>query len=150
MWYVETYEISMCLDTFRGKTGLTLTFWPLWKIPWLRSNVPEIDGVFGDLDLLQWCAMRRIAYMHGYVFSAANMNIRPLGFSLLAGWKCGNVFLFVSVDNSMTSFERSRKEENNYMKPVQTGSVPRHVSKSAPQSSVVNRVSWQSSSFMSF
>ena len=65
--------------------------------------------------------MRRIAYMHGYVFPAACTNFRPLGFSLLAGWKCGMVFLFVSVENSMTSFERSRKEEKNYMKPVQTG-----------------------------
>ena len=34
--------------------------------------------------------------------------------------------------NSMTSFERSRKEEKNYMKPVQIGSVPSHVTKSAP------------------
>ena len=64
--------------------------------------------------------MRRIAYMHGYVFPAACTNFRPQGFSLLAGWKCGMVFLFVSVENSITSFECSRKEDNNYMKPVQT------------------------------
>ena len=63
--------------------------------------------------------MRRIAYMHGYVYPAVCTNFRPLGFSLLAGWKCGMVFLFVSVENSMTSFERSRKEEK---KPHETGS----------------------------
>ena len=63
------------------------------------------------LDIMQRCDMRRIVYMHGYVYPGACTNFRPLGFSLLAGWKCGMVFLFVSVDNSMTSFERSRKEE---------------------------------------
>ena len=58
---------------------------------------------------MQWCDIRRIAYMHGYVFPAACTNIRPLGHDLFAGWKCGIVFLFVGVENSMTSFEHSRK-----------------------------------------
>ena len=49
------------------------------------------------LDIMQWCDMRRIANMHGYVFPAACKNFRLLGFSLLDGWK------------GMTSFERSRK-----------------------------------------
>ena len=49
------------------------------------------------LDIMQRCDMRLIAYMNGYVFPAGCTNFRPLGFSLLAGWK------------GVTSFERSRK-----------------------------------------
>ena len=49
------------------------------------------------LDIMQRCDMRRIEYMHGYVFPAGCTNFRPLEFSLLAGWK------------GVTSFERSRK-----------------------------------------
>ena len=37
------------------------------------------------LDIMQRGNLRRIAYMHGYVFPAAWTNIRPQGFSLLAG-----------------------------------------------------------------
>ena len=37
------------------------------------------------LDIMQRGNMRRIAYMHGYVFPAACTKFRPLGVSLLAG-----------------------------------------------------------------
>ena len=112
---------------------LTLTFWPfylavffadsLWNRRYVDVDAKRNTSKF--LDIMQRGNMRRIAYMHGYVFLAACTNFRPLGFSLLAGWICRMVFLFVSVENSMTSFERSRKEEKttwNRFKPVWTGS----------------------------
>ena len=83
---------------------LTLTFWPRGVLAdsWWNRRTYVAASTRNDirrkvLDIMQRCDMRRIAYMHGYVFPAACTNFRPLGFSLLAGWKC------------VTSFERSRK-----------------------------------------
>ena len=61
------------------------------------------------LDIMQRGNMRRIAYMHGYVFPAFHDVVR--------------------------TFQKRRKKlhetGSNRFEPVHTGSVPRHVSESA-------------------
>ena len=102
---------DMQLDTFRGETGLTLTFWPFDLAMFMENSMtsfersrkrrwpwPSRNDIRRKvLDIMQRCNMRLIAYMHCYVLPAGCTKFRPLDFSLLAGWK------------GVTSFVRSRK-----------------------------------------
>ena len=85
------------------------------------------------LDIMQLCDMRRIAYMHGYVFSRCMHELSCARFqsaSWVIMWNRVSFRERGKFHDVVRTFQKRRKK--SYMKPVETGSVPRHDSKSAP------------------